>query len=203
MRILGAYSSNDVWLTSDQETIDISSLKVQWTVREPSRIDEFTTIVRDTVERLCQRAAVVIGSVDPAKGRGFLDVMPLYRFDPNDPNDHGVTGKVIALEYFRRRMDLPKDRVFYAGDSGNDYTALIHGYRGTLVENASQGVRDRVLNGAIGKGTQDSLFMPKGAWGNGRFADSVCLRGVINGAIHHGLCEYDAIFDGGLTAQSA
>lgn len=193
--LLRAYSIDTVWLTDDAETRDADSLKVQWTVKDPARIDEFTDLVSRAVKDRCHQAAVVIGSVDKAKDRGFLDVMPLYRFEnPGQPEiDPGVTGKVIGMEYLRRRLGLPRDRMVYAGDSMNDYTALVEGYCGTIVENASPEVKDRILAAAVARGTAAKLFLANGPWR--QFPDSVCLRGVVRGAMHHGLFRPDLIFE--------
>jgi hydroxymethylpyrimidine pyrophosphatase-like HAD family hydrolase len=191
-KFLASESESDVWMTRDSETMDLQSLKVQWTVKKLDDLERYTEIIEKGVKSLCPSAAVVIPSVDRAKNLGFIDVMPLYRFDPDSADCEPVTGKVIALEYWRRRLGYEKNQVAYAGDSGNDYTALIHGYKGIVLENASPAVKERVMQGAQERGTLKSLFFPEGNWG--AFKDGTCLRGIIRGLVHHELISPDVVF---------
>jgi hydroxymethylpyrimidine pyrophosphatase-like HAD family hydrolase len=196
MRLFNSQSISVIHPTQDSETQDPDSLKVQWVVRDMSRMEEFKGHVDQAIRYSCHGAAVAISSFDPAKQLGFLDVMPIYRFEnPGNPElDPGVTGKVIALEYIRRRVGLPVDRVAYSGDSGNDTAALVRGYYGTLVENASEQVRNLILQSAKLAGTENTLFLPTGPWRG--FSNSGCLRGVLRGAIEHArFFDPDIIFE--------
>lgn len=185
MGLFRSESTDVIHPTQDRETQDPDSLKVQFVVRDISRLEDFRDLLDRAIRDKCHGAAVAISSFDPAKGLGFLDVMPIYRFEnPGNPRlDPGVTGKVIAIEYMRRRIGLPVEQVAYSGDSGNDAAALVHGYFGTVVENASDKVRQMVLAAAKRAGTEHRLSLPSGAWE--QFTDSACLRGVIRGAIQH------------------
>jgi hydroxymethylpyrimidine pyrophosphatase-like HAD family hydrolase len=196
MGMLGSFASSVVSPTQDIETQSSESLKVQWTVHDTSKVNELVHCVREAIERHgMMNAAVVVGSIDPAKAKGFIDVMPLYRFedDPSNP----VTGKVIGIEYVRRKLGLNKEQVLYAGDSGNDFHALIGGYRGTLVGNASEAVRARLQQEAREKQISELLHFPEGKWR--KFDNGHCLRGKIRGMCEHGVFDPDVLFENGLT----
>jgi hydroxymethylpyrimidine pyrophosphatase-like HAD family hydrolase len=193
-RILGGYSESEVFLTKDDETQDPKSLKVQWTVVNVSRLEDFTKEIQRAVEQISPSAGVVISSFDKAKNRGFIDLMPLFNFNPDDQDSQPVTGKVIATEYIRRKMGLQPTNVAFAGDSGNDSLALAYGYKGILIENASPSVVNNVRQLAENAGTLNRIIMPNGQWGP--FTDGRCLRGVIRGVAEHAGVTADVLFDG-------
>ena len=65
----------------------------------------------------------LVASVEEPTGRALLDIIPAN------------AGKAHALWYIAKRYGLNGDRVFFAGDSGNDLDALLSGVCGVLVGN--------------------------------------------------------------------
>lgn len=70
----------------------------------------------------------VHGSIDPFLDCGLIDVLP-----------RGVS-KAYAVTWLATHADFTPDEVIYAGDSGNDLTALTAGFRAILVANHSNGL---------------------------------------------------------------
>lgn len=91
-----------------------------------------------------------MASLDPFHGVGYLDIMPL-----------GVT-KASALVWLSTHGDFDPDEVVYAGDSGNDFAALTHGFRAILVGNATQSLQDRILAVLRENGDEDRLYCAEG-----------------------------------------
>ncbi len=73
-----------------------------------------------------------MGSVDPFKHIGLVDILP-----------KGVT-KAYALLWLSTHADFKPDEVVYAGDSGNDYAALVSGFRAIVVANALPVLADKI-----------------------------------------------------------
>lgn len=74
----------------------------------------------------------VTGSLDPFQHCGLIDVMPT-----------GVS-KAYALLWLSTHADFVPDNVIYAGDSGNDLSALTAGFHAIVVGNASPGLAGKV-----------------------------------------------------------
>ncbi|MCC5834496.1 MAG: HAD-IIB family hydrolase [Opitutales bacterium] len=104
-------------------------------------------------------------SVDPFNGDGLIDLLPL-----------GVS-KAFALEWLARKLGLNKEAVVFAGDSGNDYAALVAGFRAVLVGNASADVREKVSAAHREAGLENCLYCANGQ----------STSGVLEGARHYGL----------------
>jgi len=109
----------------------------------------------------------LIWSVDETVGMGLLDVMA-----------EGAT-KLHAVEWLIALTETPKDRVMYAGDSGNDLPVLTSGIRSVLVANAIDEVRDEALAG--NSGHADSLYLARGGilGMNGNYS-----AGIVEGMLH-------------------
>lgn len=106
-----------------------------------------------------------MGSVDPFLNRGLLDVMPA-----------GVS-KAYALLWLSTHANFTPDEVIYAGDSGNDYRALISGFRAIVVANASPGLAAKAKASLQKRALADRLY----------FAQSKATSGVLEGCRHFGL----------------
>lgn len=104
-------------------------------------------------------------SIDPFNGDGLIDLLPL-----------GVS-KAFALEWLGEALGLQKESIVFAGDSGNDYAALVAGFCAILVGNASADVRERVRGAHREAGLEGCLYCASG--------QSTC--GVLEGARHYGL----------------
>jgi len=107
---------------------------------------------------------------DEATKQGLLDILP-----PNADKAH-------AVRFLAQALGLPKDRVLFAGDSGNDLPALLSGFPAILTRNASDDVREEAIATAKSQGTSDTLYcasgIPNGM--NGNYA-----AGVLEGLAHY------------------
>lgn len=91
----------------------------------------------------------VVSSVDPFSGVGLVDVLP-----------RGVN-KAYALQWWRESQGLCETSVIYAGDSGNDWDALVAGYRAILVGNACRKLAQRVAERHAANGWSDRLYLAR------------------------------------------
>lgn len=113
----------------------------------------------------------VIGSVDETTCQGLVDLLP------------GKANKLHALEFLRQELGLEQEQIIYAGDSGNDLEPLASGYRSILVANATDAVRQSVLELSGEAGTRDSLYLARPDRGlNGCY-----YSGILLGLRHYGL----------------
>ena len=93
----------------------------------------------------------VISSVDPFNGDGLIDVLP-----------KGVS-KAFALDWWCDQNGYQPDEVIFCGDSGNDFAALIAGYRAVVVANADRSLATLVSDAHHANGWKDRLFLASGA----------------------------------------
>jgi len=129
--------------------------------------DTLNQVVDEANDRL-ERAKLpyhCVGSLDPFMNCGLLDVMP-----------RGVS-KAYALLWLSTHANFSPDEVIYAGDSGNDYAALISGFRAIIVANGSEGLEDKVRASLVNRSIEDRLFVAK----------STATSGVLEGCKHFGL----------------
>lgn len=108
-----------------------------------------------------------MGSLDPFLNFGLLDVMPA-----------GVS-KAYALIWLSTHGDFSPDEVIYSGDSGNDYAALVSGFRAIVVANASTGLAEKVSAQLAGRGISDRLYL----------AEKTATSGILEGCRYFGLIE--------------
>jgi len=107
----------------------------------------------------------VHGSVDPFRECGLIDLLP-----------RGVQ-KGYAVEWLAANSGMDSERILFSGDSGNDYAALIAGFRAIVVANAAEGLADKVRHALRQRGQEDRLFC----------ADQPATIGVLQGCRHFGL----------------
>lgn len=105
------------------------------------------------------------GSHDPFLDCGLLDVMP-----------SGVS-KAYALIWLSTHGNFTPDEVIYSGDSGNDYAALVSGFRAIVVANHSIGLADKVRAALAQRKLSDRGYLAKGK--------ATC--GLLEGCEHFGL----------------
>jgi len=123
--------------------------------------------VRETIKEECPGAELTY-SVDETNDLGLLDIMPEN------------ANKVAALEYLREKFHASMDEVVYCGDSGNDLSALTHGYKSVLVRNAIPEVKEKVIEICEEKGIRDRLYICSGTGGlNGYY-----VSGILEGLLH-------------------
>lgn len=109
----------------------------------------------------------LIHSVDPFTNDGLVDLLP-----------QGVS-KAYALEWWCRHQGLEMQDVVFAGDSGNDWAALVAGYRAIVVGNAPNDLVDRVKEEHERRGYRDRLYL----------ATKPATSGVLAGCRWFGLLE--------------
>jgi len=122
----------------------------------------------DEVNRVLQTAKLpyqCMGSLDPFQNCGLLDVMPA-----------GVS-KAYALMWLSTHADFQPDEVVYSGDSGNDFAALVCGFRAIIVANGSEGLAEKVTASLQDRNLADRLYCAKGC----------ATSGVLEGCRHFGL----------------
>ncbi len=122
-------------------------------------------------QRLDERGihASLIWSIDDIERVGLLDLLP------------GSATKVHAIEFLMKERCFPKERVVYAGDSGNDLPVLTSGINSVLVANAREDVRAEAIAQAIAHHNEKTLYLATGdALGmNGNYS-----AGILEGVLH-------------------
>ncbi len=111
----------------------------------------------------------IIASIDPFNGDGLLDVMP-----------RGAS-KAMAIDWWCGNHDIDPAQVVFAGDSGNDYAALIAGHRAILVANADRTLAMRLQDDHAQQGWMGRLFL----------ASKNATAGVLQGARWFGLLDQE------------
>ena len=76
----------------------------------------------------------MICSTDPFNGDGLIDILPA-----------GVS-KAFALEWLLNQQNVKLSEAVFAGDSGNDYAAMVGGFNTIVVGNASEDLRAKVVD---------------------------------------------------------
>ena len=124
--------------------------------------------LRETISNLLiqqETPGEIIVSEDPFNGDGLVDILP-----------SGVS-KSYALQWWSTANRIAAERIVFAGDSGNDWAALTHGYRAVVVGNASSDLKHRVRSAHETNGWSQRLFV----------ADVPGTSGVLAGCRSFGL----------------
>jgi HAD superfamily hydrolase (TIGR01484 family) len=141
-----------------------SEFKLSYQVDPEADWPRLLSQVRGFIEAEGGRTHLVF-SVDPKAGTGLLDVLP-----------EGVS-KFSAVAHLARQAGLSNSEVVYAGDSGNDLEALLGGFKGIVVGNASMEVRNSIERTAEERGLSPELY----------FAEQAFAAGVLEGCRRFGL----------------
>jgi sucrose-6F-phosphate phosphohydrolase len=72
-----------------------------------------------------------------------LEVKVIYSGGKNLDIIPRVSGKGSAVEYLRRQLGIPSERVVVAGDSGNDLEMFAAPYKGIIVANAAAELKQK------------------------------------------------------------
>ncbi|WFB34865.1 HAD-IIB family hydrolase [Kiritimatiellota bacterium B12222] len=104
------------------------------------------------------------GSIDPFLECGLIDILPA-----------GVS-KAYAMSWLESEAGYCSDQVIYAGDSGNDFTALTSGCQAIIVANASKGLPEKVMAAAKQSHQSSRVFL----------ASENATSGVLEGCQHFG-----------------
>ena len=116
-----------------------------------------------------------IFSLDPATGRGLLDVVP------------EASGKLGAIRHLRDSLGYGTDEIVFGGDSGNDLDALVSEVPAVLVANADAGTREAARDGALAAGRAARLHLADGA---SEALRSLGLDGNYAGGLIEGLLHF-------------
>ena len=130
---------------------------------------EIDTVINMIHEHLAVYAieANVIYSVDSKKNIGLVDVLPK------------IAAKDYALEYLWKKLELMKDKIVYAGDSGNDLLAFLSGFNAIIVDNTADAVKETVRRQAHEKRIEERIF----------FASARFVQGVMEGCFYFNLFQ--------------
>jgi hydroxymethylpyrimidine pyrophosphatase-like HAD family hydrolase len=82
--------------------------------------------------------------------RGLIDVLPI-----------GVS-KAYALLWLSSHADFSPDEVIYSGDSGNDYAAMVSGFRTIIVGNGTPDLINKVKQKLKQRNLTERLFIAEG-----------------------------------------
>ncbi len=125
---------------------------------------EITGPAEDRLRREGARVTLV-HSHDPLTGEGLLDLLP------------AEVAKDAAVRHLAVLTDVPRERVLYAGDSGNDLAAFLGGFAGILVGNAPTPLRDRLREAREASAGEMRIH----------FAEAPFAAGVLEGLRHFGV----------------
>ncbi|RMD67438.1 HAD-IIB family hydrolase [Candidatus Pacearchaeota archaeon] len=126
--------------------------------------------------------ATLIYSVDVNRKIGLLDVMP--------PSGNKQAALEHVLKKIFKTQRKEKNKVMFAGDSGNDIHALTSGYFGVLVKNASPSVKEKLLEIAKKKKLKGRVYIAKGNFvepHSGKLLNGNYVSGIIEGAYRFGI----------------
>ena len=113
--------------------------------------------------------ASLVWSIDDIEHIGLLDLLP------------ASATKVHAVEFLMKERGFNKDRVIYAGDSGNDIPVLASSINSILVANAREDVRSEALAMAQLQHNEATLYLASGGLGmNGNYS-----AGILEGVLHY------------------
>jgi HAD superfamily hydrolase (TIGR01484 family) len=134
--------------------------------------DDHSALEREIFRRLQEkgvRASLVL-SVDSVTAVGLLDILP-----------ENAT-KLHAIEFLMGELGFGLQNTVFAGDSGNDISVLASQINSILVANATDLVRQEVINKAKASGHADSIFLAKGGFNgmNGNYS-----AGILEGVAHY------------------
>jgi maltooligosyltrehalose trehalohydrolase len=148
-----------------QEEAKQGAFKLSYYVAEPDLEDAVTRI--ESVLDQCNAPWSIISSVDPFTRDGLIDLLP-----------RGVS-KAYAVEWWRQHCGFDREDVVFAGDSGNDWAALIAGYRVIVVRNAPGDLARRVEEYHVSQQWEGLLYL----------ADAPATSGVLAGCRAFGLID--------------
>lgn len=118
--------------------------------------------------------ATLVFSHDPEKSIGLLDVLP----------DAGSKG--FAVSYLQEMLQLDASDVLFAGDSGNDVSALVAQNPGVLVANADAATRRAVTQASADAGQEHRVYIAQGdhSLADNRTLNGNYAAGIVEGMVH-------------------
>ena len=154
----------DVPALVPQEDESQAEFKRSYYVGKDADLNHVLSLLHGRLDRAGLDCNFVV-SEDPLTERGLLDLLPT-----------GVSKK-SALDFLMEKTRIHPDRIAFAGDSGNDLAALVGGFRGIVVGNADEALKDQIRRQAAKRGQLDRVY----------FAESHLVTGVLEGCRHFGI----------------
>ncbi len=158
-----------------QELTDVSHLLLQPEERQTeSKLSyhlapeaDHTKVLASVRELLDELGGTVqaVYSVGAPRGTGLLDLLPV-----------GVA-KDYAVRYLHHHTGVHEDQLIYAGDSGNDLSAMLTGFKVILVGNAPAELKEEVTTRGGDIGVLDRIYV----------AEDYYAAGVLEGCRHFGV----------------
>lgn len=158
----------EIWLQDDNPAFQ-NTFKVSYYTDPTITRDDLIEKLEHITKPLGISAAF-IWSVDEQRNVGLLDVLPKS------------ATKLHAIEFLQsKHLDFPKERLVFAGDSGNDLLALTSSYKSIVVANAPEEVKEEAKSVSAQKGVEDTLYIAEGGFMgmNGNYT-----AGVLEGVAH-------------------
>ncbi|MEA1933027.1 MAG: HAD-IIB family hydrolase [Thermodesulfobacteriota bacterium] len=159
-----AYLIHDIPELTEQEREKQTEFKQSYYIAVDAKTNRVVRSIQDMLAE-DKIEAEIIYSVDTKKNIGLLDLLPK------------AAAKGTALKYLWNGLEILKDNVVYAGDSGNDLNAFISGFNAVVVNNTPENVKNEVRKQIRMMNIKDRVF----------FADSKYVKGVIEGCFHFNL----------------
>lgn len=179
--------SNDIgkdWQNHDATTLqsyleDMDELDLQEANRQNThKLSYYVTLEiqeKSVVSRIQHRlnehqiAANIIYSVDEIEETGLIDILPAR------------ASKYHAIDFLGRRLELGKENILFAGDSGNDLPVLTSDIPSVLVNNAQPHLKKTARRLADSSGRAQQLYLARGGFHglNGNYC-----AGILEGLAH-------------------
>lgn len=131
-------------------------------------------VLKEIKKKLKNTSYTLIYSVDENTKLGLIDVM------------HKNANKIEALTYLIEKIKINKKNILVAGDSGNDFSMLLSGLKGVLVNNSSKDVKNQLKKQVRKKGLEKKVYFAKGFEFESISLNGNYVSGIIEGAKNFG-----------------
>lgn len=155
------YYFPDLVMQPDCEQTDF---KISYFWYDTKRFSLLESALQEIVEDAFAGTPLVTCSTDLNAGYCYVDITPK------------IVSKKSALEFLMNTLQVQRENVLFAGDSGNDLSVFLSSFDSLVVSNAEQNIKDRVLK----EKRTGSLHIAEGINGmNGNYSS-----GILEGLIH-------------------
>lgn len=113
----------------------------------------------------------IVHSIDETNNEGLIDILP------------ASAGKLGAINFLSKYLDLDEERIVFCGDSGNDLEVILSQYKSTIVKNATQEFKDQVTKLATKAEKSKTIYFADGEMF--KFLNGNYSAGVIEGAANY------------------
>ena len=125
------------------------TFKISYHVTPSSHLDNEASYIRKTLKNKLRRFNCIC-SIDETCDQGLIDILP------------ASANKKLAVDFLVSKLNIVPTRVFFSGDSGNDLDMLTSGYLATLVNNATNDVKQTAIELAQKKQCVNTLYIAHG-----------------------------------------